>query len=201
MISGCHKIFCPDILHNMKLTYKSTFYKITSVFRYLVARAFYLKKFQCNQLSMIGKRCGIHIFKSGNINCAGRIIVNNDVLLFSKGTLNIGTQFGINSYSRIVAHNQINIGNNVTIGQFVSILDHDHKYGFEGENLQLNGYTTAPIIIGNNVWIADKCTILKGVTIGNNVIIGANTLVNKDVPDNVVFAGSPGRILKNLKNN
>ena len=183
----------------MKLIYKSTFYKISSVFRYLVARLFHFQKFKCGQLSMIGERCGIHIFKSGYIHCAGRIIVNDNVLLFSKGKLNIGTQFGINSYSRIVAHEEISIGDNVTIGQFVSILDHDHKYDFAGENLHLDGYTTAPISIGNNVWIADKCTILKGVTIGNNVVIGANTLVNKDVPDNVVFAGSPGRILKHLK--
>jgi len=183
----------------MQLIYKSIFYKTTSVLRYTVARLFYFQKFQCKRLSMIGKRCGIHIFKGAHIHCTGRIIVNDDVLLFSKGKLNIGTQFGINSYSRIVAHEEITIGDNVTIGQFVSILDHDHRYSFERENLHLSGYTTAPISIGNNVWIADKCTILKGVSIGNNVVIGANTLVNKDVPDNVVFAGNPGRILKHLK--
>lgn len=182
----------------MKLSYKSTFYKIASVVRYLVARIFYLGKFKCGQLSMIGERCGIHILKGGTISCAGRIIVNDNVMLFSKGKLSIGTYFGINSYSRIVAHEQINIGDNVTVGQFVTILDHDHKYDFVNENLELDGYTTAPINIGNNVWIADKCTILKGVNIGNNVVIGANTLVNKDVPDNVVFAGSPGRIIKQL---
>jgi len=148
---------------------------------------------------MIGKRCGIHIFNRGKIVCKGRIIVNDDVMLYAKGQLNIGEKFGINKYSRIVAHERIDIGNNVTIGQFVSILDHDHRYVFEGKNMQLDGYVTAPISIGNNVWIADKCTILKGVRIGNNVVIGANTLVHKDVPDNVVVGGVPFKILKQLK--
>lgn len=148
---------------------------------------------------MIGKRCGIHIFNRGKIICKGRIIVNDDVMLYAKGELTFGKKFGINKYSRIVAHERIDIGNNVTIGQFVSILDHDHRYIFEGENMKLDGYVTAPISIGNNVWIADKCTILKGVKIGNNVVIGANTLVHKDVPDNVVVGGVPFKILKQLK--
>ena len=183
----------------MNLIYKSIFYKAISVLRWQWARIFHLGKFKSTTASMIGRRCGIYIFKNGKINCKGRIIVNDDVMLYARGVLNIGKQFGINQYSRIVAHEQIDIGDNVTIGQFVSILDHDHKYTFEGENMQLNGYTTAPIKIGNNVWIADKCTILKGVTIGNNVVIGANTLVNKDVPDNVVVGGVPVKVIRELK--
>ena len=80
----------------------------------------------------------------------------------------------------------------------VSILDHDHRYTFEGDDLQLDGYVTAPITIGNNVWIADKVTILKGVTIGDNVVVGANSLVHKDVPANSVVGGVPFRVLKKL---
>lgn len=182
----------------MRLIYNSFFYKTSSVLRFFLVKIFFLGKFTCPKVSMIGKRCGIHIFKGGKMTCKGRIIVNDDVMLYTKGQLTIGKQFGINKNSRIVAHERIEIGNNVTIGQFVSILDHDHRYSFVGNNMQLDGYITAPIQIGNNVWIADKCTILKGVTIGNNVVIGANTLVHKNVPDNVVVGGVPFRILKKL---
>ena len=111
----------------MTLFYKSFLYKILSVLRFLTARFFYLKKFQCSSLSMIGKRCGIHILKKGKITCRGRIIVNDDVMLFAKGALMLGENFGINKYSRIVAHEYIEIGDNVTVGQFVTILDHDHR--------------------------------------------------------------------------
>lgn len=182
----------------MTLIYKSFFYKVICVLRYWMARIKYLASFRGARLSMIGKRCGFYILKGGKMTCTGRIILNDDVMIYTKGELNIGTHFGINSYSRIVAHERIDIGNKVTIGQFVSILDHDHKYDFSKGNLQLDGYKTSPVRIGNNVWIADKCTVLRGVKIGNNVVIGANTLVNKDVPDNVLFAGNPGRIIKKL---
>ena len=147
---------------------------------------------------MIGKRCGIHIIAKGRIICQGRIIVSDDVMIFCKGELRIGDRFGINNYSRIVAHEKIEIGENVTIGQMVSILDHDHNYTLNGDDMELSGYNTSPISIGNNVWIGDKSTVLKGVTIGDNVVIGANTLVNKDVPNNCVIGGVPFKVLKNI---
>ena len=80
----------------------------------------------------------------------------------------------------------------------VSILDHDHHYDLEDGQLKLSGYDTAPIKIGYNVWIADKVTILRGVTIGNNVVIAANAVINKDVPDGVIVGGVPAKILKEL---
>lgn len=183
----------------MRLAYKSWSYKIIAVSRYLLARIYYRQRFKCPSLSMIGKNCGIHIFKNGKIICGDRIILDDQVMLYAKGILQIGKRFGINRYSRIVAHENIIIGDYVTIGQMVSILDHDHQYEIVEEQLRLDGYQTAPIIIGNNIWIGDKCTILKGVTIGDNVVIGANTLVHKDVPSNVVIGGNPFKILKEIK--
>jgi len=185
----------------MNLRYKSWWYKSIAVARYFILRGYYPYKFQCPNLSMIGKGCGIHIFKNGKIICKERIIVDDQVMLFSKGLLHIGKKFCINRYSRIVAHEKIDIGDHVTIGQMVSILDHDHRYKMINGNLRLDGYKTAPIKIGDNIWIGDKCTILKGVNIGNNVVIGANTLVHKDVPPNVVIGGQPFKILKKIETN
>lgn len=182
----------------MRLRYKSWLYKVRAVLRYFALRLYYRSRFQCTDLSMIGKNCDVHVFEKGQITCKGRIIVDDHVMLFAKGKIKIGKQFGINRYSRIVAHEAIEIGDRVTIGQMVSILDHDHAYAIQQDQLTLDGYTTAPIRIGNNIWIGDKCTILKGVTIGDNVVIGANTLVHKDVPAGVVIGGVPFKILKQL---
>ena len=55
------------------------------------------------------------------------------------------------------------------------------------------------MVIGDNVFIGMKSTILKGVHIGNNVIIGANSLVNKDLPDNCVATGNPCRVIMSLE--
>lgn len=57
-----------------------------------------------------------------------------------------------------------------------------------------------PIRIGNDVWIGGNCTILPGVTIGNNVIVAAGAVVTKDVPDNCVVAGVPATVIKKPEN-
>lgn len=166
------------------------------VLRFLLLRLTYRGKLSVKRLSMVGRRCGVYLQGKGTLHCSGRMILNDDVMIQSKGKLTFGDNLGVNSYSRIIAHEAIEIGDDVTIGQMVSILDHDHHYELKGEKLELDGYDTAPVRIGNNVWIGDKSTVLKGVKIGNNVIVGAHTLVNKDVPDNCVIGGSPFKILK-----
>ena len=54
------------------------------------------------------------------------------------------------------------------------------------------------VVIGNNVWIGDKATILAGVTVGDNVIVGANSVVTKDIPSNTMVAGVPARIINSI---
>ena len=58
---------------------------------------------------------------------------------------------------------------------------------------------TAPVIIGNNVWIGGGAVLLPGVHIGNNVVIGAGSVVTKDLPDNVIACGNPCRIIRQNK--
>jgi acetyltransferase-like isoleucine patch superfamily enzyme len=55
-----------------------------------------------------------------------------------------------------------------------------------------------PVVIGRDVWIGGNCTILPGVTIGNNVVIGSGSVVTKDIPDNVIAAGNPCRVIRSI---
>ena len=55
---------------------------------------------------------------------------------------------------------------------------------------------TRPVRIGDNAWIGNNVSILYGVTVGDGVVVGANSVVTKDLPDNVIAAGAPARILK-----
>ena len=57
------------------------------------------------------------------------------------------------------------------------------------------------VIIGKNVWIGDKATVLPGVTIGDSVIIGANSVVTKDIPAYSIVGGNPAKIIKTLQEN
>ena len=60
-------------------------------------------------------------------------------------------------------------------------------------------FSKGPVVIEDNVWIGDKATILSGVTIGMGAIVGANSVITKDIPAYAVVAGSPAKIIKMLK--
>lgn len=111
----------------------------------------------------------------------------------------IGNRCSFGEYFHIAACNKIIIGDGLLAGRFVYIGDHAHGSSiFEESNLppsQRKLYSKGEVIIGNNVWIGDKATILPGVHIGNNVIVAANAVVTHDVPNNCIVAGVPAKIL------
>ncbi len=173
-------------------------FKILGVTRYILVKLFFFKKIALNGIGLIGHAVYLHVSKKGKMTLGSRPIISDYAELMAVGDLTIGDKFSMNRFSRICAYEKISIGNNVTIAQFVTILDHDHNYYFVDNNLNLSGYTTGPVSIGNNVWIGDKVTILKGVSIGDNVVIAANSVVNKDFPGNCIIGGVPGKIIKIL---
>ncbi len=111
-----------------------------------------------------------------------------DIILFKGAKLVLGKGF-INSDCKIRCHKEIEIGDNCVISHDVTIMDSDaHK---------LNGSSnTAPIRIGNHVWIGTRVTILSGVKIGNSSVIAAGSVVTKDVPENSLVGGVPAKVIK-----
>ena len=108
--------------------------------------------------------------------------------------------FGIRNH--ITCINKVTIGDNLLTGAYVLISDNAHGAA-EKEMLDMAPFdrplvSKGEIRIGNNVWLGDKVSILANVHIGNNVIVGANSVVTKDIPDNCVAAGIPATIIKQL---
>lgn len=83
--------------------------------------------------------------------------------------------------------NKITIGEGTIFGENVKIYDHNHCYKDTSIPIKAQGYTSAPIRIGKHCWIASNVTILKGVTIGDNCVIGAGCMIHKDVPEGTVL--------------
>ena len=116
------------------------------------------------------------------------------------GQIEIGDGFGI-SGSTIYSTKSIKIGKNATIGANCKIIDNDfHPLDPEQRRLNLNEEHTAraPIVIGDNCFIGMNSIILKGTTIGNNVVVGAGSVVHGTFPDNCIIAGNPARIIRQI---
>ncbi len=116
------------------------------------------------------------------------------------GKIEIGDGFGI-SGSTIYSTCSIKIGNNATIGANCKIIDNDFHpldpdQRREGRNEECT--KRAPITIGNDCFIGMNSIILKGTTLGNNVVVGAGSVVHGTFPDNCIIAGNPAKIIKQL---
>ena len=112
----------------------------------------------------------------------------------------IGNNVSIGEYNHITSTNKIQIGDNLLTGRWVTITDNSHGET-DIESLKTSPairqvVSKGPVIIGNNVWIGDKATILPGVTIGDGAVVAANAVVTKDVPVYTVVAGNPAQIIK-----
>jgi len=113
-------------------------------------------------------------------------------LLYHDASLIIHENVFFNNYCSVNCLGSIEIGENSMFGEGVKMYDHNHKNYYDSNNtLQIlkGELTVSPIAIGKNCWISSNVTILKGVEIGDNVIIGANCLVYKSVPSNTVVKG------------
>lgn len=116
--------------------------------------------------------------------------------------IHVGDNCGIGANSHITAINCIKIGNNVRLGKNIIITDNAHGAS-DRKLLDINPhdrplFSKGPVIIEDNVWIGEKASIMPGVRIGRGAIIGANSVVTRDVAPYSIVAGIPAKLIKNL---
>lgn len=110
--------------------------------------------------------------------------------------ITIGKNFYANYNLTILDTEKVKIGDNVFIGPNCNIYTAGHPIDIQKRNENLE--SRIPVKIGNNVWLGGNVTILPGITIGDNTTIGAGSVVTKDIPSNVVAAGNPCKVIKEL---
>lgn len=112
-----------------------------------------------------------------------------------QGRIAIGDCVLISPGCRISASDEITIGDGTMLANGVYITDSDWHGIYDRIKRPL---PPTPVHIGRNVWLGDHSTILKGVTIGDNSIVGAGAVVTRDIPANVIVAGNPARVVREL---
>lgn len=123
---------------------------------------------------------------------------NTRISAGGNGKVYIGESVLIDDCNFIMAHEKIVIGKNTKIAAFCFITDFNHKYTDIKKTVKEQGYETKPVVIGENVWVGTHVIILPGVTIGDRAVIGAGSVVTKDVPANSVAVGNPAKVIKHI---
>lgn len=123
-------------------------------------------------------------------------VLDNDTTIECFGQLTIGARVIFGHHCTIGCKERIEIGDDCLLAEMVSIRDHDHNFARLDIPIREQGATRAPVKIGRDVWLGAKVTILKGVTIGDGAIIGANAVVTRDIPSMAIAVGIPARVVK-----
>lgn len=113
--------------------------------------------------------------------------------------ISLGKNFYSNHNLVILDANKVEFGENVFIGPNCGFYTSGHPLDYETRNKGLE--YAKPIKVGDNVWIGGNVCVMPGVTIGNNVVIGAGSVVIRNIPSNVVAVGNPAKIVKKLNYN
>ncbi len=130
-------------------------------------------------------------------SCGDNVSIHPDVYIFHPENLSIGNNVSIHPMCYIeCGEGKIKIGNDVSIAHAATILAVNHNYSDNELNIKDQGIEIGETIIEDNVWIGAKASILMGRRIEEGAIIGANTLVTKNVEKNTVVGGIPNKVLK-----
>lgn len=140
----------------------------------------------------------VRIRSGSTLNINGDVQLGRGVYLIvnNNSTVEIGDRTYVAADSKIYANEKISIGANCALSWNLTIIDTDFHEIFDTNNARNARPMTAPIHIGDNVWIGCNVTILKGVTIGDGAVIAAGSVVSKDIPPNCLAAGKPAKVIK-----
>jgi acetyltransferase-like isoleucine patch superfamily enzyme len=138
-----------------------------------------------------------HIHNEGCIIIGKRVRIHSTVVpvelaTVPGGTIEIGERSFLNYGVSISAHQLVRIGRRCLLGTYVNILDNDWHDIVDRDRTPLS----RPVILEDNVWLGNHVIVLPGVTIGHDSVVGAGSVVTKDVPPRSVVVGNPARVVK-----
>jgi acetyltransferase-like isoleucine patch superfamily enzyme len=113
-----------------------------------------------------------------------------------EGEVHIGAKSVLGQECTISAYQHVSIGRECIIADRVMFIDFDHGVVDVDRPIRNQGIYMRDVRVGHNVWIGYGAAFLRGVTVGDNAVVGTNSVVTRDVPDNAVAAGAPARVVR-----
>lgn len=140
----------------------------------------------------IGPNAKLHIGRWAWIGHGSKIRVH-------EGEVRIGAKTVMGQECTISAYQHVSIGSECIVADRVMLIDFDHGVVEVDRPIRLQGIYKRDVRVGHNVWMGYGACVLRGVTVGDNAILGTNAVVTKEVPANAVVGGVPARILRMRK--
>ena len=163
--------------------------------RRLLSRAGW--RWRTDGLVFFGRRLEIQIARGAEVRF-GRFVWIGDgsKIRCHEGEVEIGAKTVMGQECTISAYRRVRIGQQCVIADRAMFIDFDHGVVEVERPIRVQGIYMRDVEVGSNVWIGYGACVLRGVRVGDNAIVGTNSVVTKDVPANAVVAGIPARIIR-----
>jgi len=155
------------------------------------------RRWQTDGFVFFGRRLELQIGRRGTIKF-GRFVWIGDgsKIRCHEGEVEIGRKSVMGQECTISAYQRVRIGEQCVIADRAMFIDFDHGVVEVERPIRLQGIYKRDVVVGSNVWIGYGACVLRGVSVGDNAVIGTNAVVTKDVPANAIVAGAPARIIR-----
>jgi acetyltransferase-like isoleucine patch superfamily enzyme len=167
--------------------------------RYLRRRLFTVAGWRWRTAGMLflGRRLELQVGRRGRLDF-GRFVWIGDgsKIRCHEGVVEIGEKTVLGQECTISAYRRVRIGEQCVIADRAMFIDFDHGVVDVERPIRLQGIYKRDVIVGSNVWVGYGACILRGVRVGDNSIIGSNSVVTRDVPANAVVGGVPAKVIR-----
>jgi acetyltransferase-like isoleucine patch superfamily enzyme len=157
----------------------------------------YGRRLRLDGLAFIGPKVVLQIGRNARVELGRWSWVGHGTKIrCHEGVVSIGAKTVLGQECTISAYQHVEIGRECVIADRVMLIDFDHGIVEVDRPIRHQGIYKRDVRVGNNVWIGYGACILRGVTIGDNAVIGTSAVVTKDVPPNAIVGGVPARIIR-----
>jgi acetyltransferase-like isoleucine patch superfamily enzyme len=141
----------------------------------------------------------LEMFAEGRLTIGEHVLLEPNVWLTGSGHIHIGDGTFLNLGVQVAAVDRVTIGAHCMFANGCFVTDGNHRFDDLDRPITWQGFTTkGPTTVGDNVWCGANVVITSGVTVGERCVVGANSVVTRDLPPYSIAAGAPARVLREI---